>query len=154
MAFQFGAFQFGAFQMRTQDGRSGVNRLALIELYEKEEAERKARRAAELAEAQATPARTPERAPRVFRVPKVQLKAERAAPTPQRREVHEAAKRVYLRPQRREPEFNISAVVREALRSLPQVRIQINDYAAEARLRRQRQEEELVVSQALALFYT
>lgn len=155
MAFQFGAFQYGAFQMRATDGRSGVNRLALIELYEREEAERKARRAAELAAVQAPAERSSERAPKVFRVDRVKLKAERPVATAQsaRRELHETAKRVYLRPQRREPEFNLSAVVREALRSLPQARIQIRDYAAERVRRRRRMEEELAVTQALSLFY-
>lgn len=153
MAFQFGAFQFGAFQMRGGNARSGVNRLALIELYEREEAERKARREAELAQAQAASERKPERAPKVFRVPSGSMKAARAEPTPSRREVHEAAKRIYLRPQRREPEFNVGAVVQEALRALPQVRIQVHDYAAEAQRKRQRQEEELAVEKALALFY-
>jgi len=143
--FQFGAFQFNAFQILGDTGtHSGVNRLALMELYEKELRERAEKRRAELGAPRVTS--------RIVRVAPGTVSARvRRAPAPRQAEVHEAAKVTYLRPERQVPEFDIIALVREALSAIPEQLVVIRDYAAQRRKRNQRRDS--LALQAVMAFY-
>ena len=144
--FQFGAFQFNAFQILADtSARSGVNRLALMTLYEAEAAERAAVRRAALG-----PPRVTSRIVRVQRGAVTRTLAGRRAPTPRQAAMHEAAKHTYLRPNRVEPRFDLVALIRESLSALPQQLLVVRDYAA---ARRRRQRDALTAQALLLAFY-
>lgn len=127
--FQFGAFQFNAFQIADGSGtHSGVNRLAMIELYEKEFKENAERRRRNLG--------APKVTSRIIQVPRGTMKM-RATVTPTKRqaELHEAAKETYLRPRIDEPQFDFGPLVREALSAIPEQLMTVRNYAAARRRR-------------------